>query len=176
MLDRGAPGRPVWLSRVDGHAGWASSEAMRLAKVTKDTKAPPSGQIIRDPAGNPTGVFIDGAMSLVGRAVPSSGKDDIKRHLLAAQHLVLEQGLTAVHDAGISRTVADAYRELDREGKLVVRVYGMASLPAGGELAFVSRRPPASLENARFELRAIKLFIDGAMGSRGAPPVRALPR
>ncbi len=168
LLDRAAPGRPVWLRRVDGHAGWASSEAMRLAKVDKDSKAPASGQIIRDAAGNPTGVFVDGAMGLVGRAVPSGGKDDIKRHLLVAQKAVLEQGLTAVHDAGISKSVADAYRELDREGKLIVRVYGMASLPSGGELAVVSRRPPESPQPARFEMRAIKLFIDGAMGSRGA--------
>jgi predicted amidohydrolase YtcJ len=167
-LDRAAPGRPVWLKRVDGHAAWASSEAMRLAKIEKDTKAPSGGQIIRDAGGNPTGVFIDGAMSLVGQAVPRANKDEIKRHLLAAQQVVLEQGLTSVHDAGISQTVADAYRELDRDGKLVVRIYGMASLPSGGELAFAGRRPPESLQKARFKLRAIKLFADGAMGSRGA--------
>ena len=168
VLDQAVPGRPVWLRRVDGHAGWASTEAMRLAKVEKDTQAPASGQIIRDAAGLPTGVFIDAAMSLVGRAVPSPSKDDLKRRLLAAQQLVLEQGLTSVHDAGISRSVAEAYRELDREGKLSVRIYGMASLPSGGEVAFVSKRPAAALEKARFELRAVKLFIDGAMGSRGA--------
>jgi predicted amidohydrolase YtcJ len=168
VLDQAVPGRPVWLRRVDGHAGWASSEAMRLAKVDKDTKSPPSGQIIRDAAGVPTGVFIDGAMGLVGRAVPSPSKDDIKRRLLAAQQLVLEQGLTSVHDAGISRSVAEAYRELDRERRLIVRIYAMASLPAGGEVAFVSKRPAASPEKSRFEVRAVKLFIDGAMGSRGA--------
>ena len=168
VLDQAVPGRAVWLRRVDGHAGWASSEAMRLAKVGKETQAPSSGQIIRDAAGLPTGVFIDGAMGLVGRAVPSPGEDAIKRRLLAAQQFVLEQGLTSVHDAGISRSVAEAYRELDREGRLVVRIYGMASLPSGGEVAFVSQRPAAPLENARFELRAVKLLIDGAMGSRGA--------
>ena len=144
VLDQAVPGRAVWLRRVDGHAGWASSEAMRLAKVEKDTQAPPSGQIIRDAAGDPTGVFIDGAMSLVGRAVPSPGKDDIKRRLLAAQQLVLEQGLTSVHDAGISRSVAEAYRELDREGKLVVRIYGMASLPSGGEVGVRQPAPGGS--------------------------------
>jgi predicted amidohydrolase YtcJ len=141
---------------------------MRLAKVDKHTQSPPSGQIMRHGDGSPTGVFIDGAMGLVGRVVPSPGKNDIKRRLLVAQRLVLEQGLTSVHDAGISRGVAEAYRELDREGKLVVRIYGMASLPSGGEVAFVSRRPATSLEKTRFEQRAVKLFIDGAMGSRGA--------
>jgi hypothetical protein len=73
-----------------------------------------------------------------------------------------------VHDAGISDRVAEAYRELDREGRLVVRIYAMASPPAGGEVAFASRPPQKSPPGSRFELRAIKLFIDGAMGSRGA--------
>jgi len=168
VLDAVAPRRPVWLERVDGHAGWANSEAMRRAKAGRETQAPPDGQIIRDRDGQPTGVFIDGAMSLIGRSVPPSTKDDLKRRLLAAQKLVLQNGLTSVHDAGISRLTAEAYRELDRGGQLVVRVYAMASLPSGGEVAFVSRRPQEPAPNARFELRAVKLFIDGAMGSRGA--------
>ena len=92
VLDAVAPGRPVWLKRVDGHAGWANSEAMRRAKVTKDSQAPADGQIIRDAAGQPTGVFIDGAMGLVGRAVPAPTKADLKRRLLAAQELVLQSG------------------------------------------------------------------------------------
>jgi predicted amidohydrolase YtcJ len=168
VLDAVAPNRPVWLRRVDGHAGWANSEAMRRAQVTKDTVAPKSGQIMRDDKGGPTGVFVDGAMSLVGRAVPGLAKVDVKRRLLAAQKHVLESGLTGVHDAGLSRLAIEAFRELDREGKLVVRVYGMASLPSGGEVAFVSKPPQSSAAGARFELRAVKLFIDGAMGSRGA--------
>ena len=107
-------------------------------------------------------------MSLVAQAVPGPTLNDIKRRLLAAQKLVLQSGLTGVHDAGISDRVAQAYRELDREGRLVVRIYGMALPPAGGEVAFVSRPPQNSPPGSRFELRAIKLFIDGAMGSRGA--------
>jgi predicted amidohydrolase YtcJ len=167
-LDEVSPHRPVWLKRVDGHAGWANSESMRRASVAKDTTSPPDGQILRDAAGQPTGVFIDGAMSLVGRAVPGATLDDIKRRLLAAQRLVLQSGLSGVHDAGISERVAQAYRELDRDGKLLVRIYGMASPPSGGEVAFAGRPPQKSPTSARFELRAMKLFVDGAMGSRGA--------
>jgi predicted amidohydrolase YtcJ len=140
---------------------------MRRAKVTKDTQSPPDGQIIRDKDGHPTGVFIDGAMGLVGRAVPAPGKDEVRRRLLAAQKLVLQAGLTGVHDAGISSRTAAVYRQLDRDGQLLVRVYGIASPPDGGEVEFVSRPPQASTSGSRFELRAIKLFIDGAMGSRG---------
>ena len=133
----------MWLRRVDGHAGWANSAALRLARVDKDTKAPPGGQIIRGSAGIPTGIFIDGAMSLVGKAVPAPTREDVKRNLLAAQQICLENGLTAVHDAGISQAAADAYRELEHEGKLRVRVYAMASLPSDGRWNSwaVGRRP-----------------------------------
>jgi predicted amidohydrolase YtcJ len=164
VLDAVAPKRPVWLERVDGHAGWANTEAMRRAKITRDTEAPKSGQIIRDASGMPTGVFVDGAMSLVEKAVPGPSHDDIKRRLLTAQRLALEAGLTGVHDAGISPSVAEIYRGLDRDGRLVVSVYGMAS----GNEAVVRQPPQSAPPGARFQLRAIKLFIDGAMGSRGA--------
>ena len=168
VLDRVAPNRAVWLRRIDGHAGWANTEAMRRAKITRESVAPSDGQIIRDKDGLPTGVFVDGAMGLVGRAVPPPTKLDIRRRLLAAQQLALHAGLTGVHDAGISRRTADVYRELDRDGQLVIRVYGMASLTAGDEVKFVSRPPQSGPDGARFQLRAVKLFIDGAMGSRGA--------
>jgi predicted amidohydrolase YtcJ len=167
LLDEAAPHRAVWLRRVDGHAAWASSEAMRRAGVNKNTRAPSSGQILRDSAGEPTGVFVDGAMDLVGRAIPALTRADRKRRLLAAQKIVLQNGLTSVHDAGISPTTAEIYRELDRDGQLVVRVYAMASA-SGGNTTFLTRHPEESPSGSRFEMRAIKLFIDGAMGSRGA--------
>ncbi|RUL86880.1 metal-dependent hydrolase [Tautonia sociabilis] len=168
ILDEASPDHPVWLRRVDGHAGWANSEAMRLAGVTAGSEAPSDGQIIRDDNGNPTGVFIDGAMGLVGRVVPELSADDVRRRLLLAQDAVLAVGLTGVHDAGVPAGVAAAFRQLDRDGLLKLRVYGMANPPDGRELEFVSRPPEASDPDARFRLQAIKLFIDGAMGSRGA--------
>jgi predicted amidohydrolase YtcJ len=167
VLDDAAADRPVWLSRVDGHAGWANSTAMRKAGIDKNTRAPADGQIIRGAGGQPTGVFIDGAMSLVGRVVPPPRPEDLKRRILAAQKQILEAGLTGVHDAGISEAEARVYRELDRSGRLRLRVYGMASPPPGREVEFVSHPPGKASLGARFELRAIKLFIDGAMGSRG---------
>jgi predicted amidohydrolase YtcJ len=167
VLDAVAPNRPVWLTRVDGHAGWANSEAMRRAKIVKDTTPPSDGQILRDKDGRPTGVFIDGAMNLVWRVIPPSSRAELTRHVLAAQDQILKAGLTGVHDAGLSRDEIAVYRLLDRDHKLKVRIYGMASPPSGGEVAFVRRAPSASRPGRRFELRAIKLFIDGAMGSRG---------
>lgn len=168
VLDAVAPDRPVWLTRVDGHAAWANSEALRRAGITKATQPPPDGQILRDEQGEPTGVFVDGAMGLVGRVVPGPSREDLARHILAAQAECLKVGLTGVHDAGIGAREAEVFRRLDREGKLKLRVYGMASPPEGREVEFVSTPPIARKEGRRFEMRAIKLFIDGAMGSRGA--------
>ncbi len=168
VLDRVASDRPVWLRRVDGHAAWANSEAMRRAGVTKDSQAPADGQIMRDEQGNPTGVFIDGAMGLVGKAVPAPSDREVEHRILEAQRLCLEAGLTGVHDAGLDRQDEAAFRRLDRAGKLKIRVYGMAIPPEGDEVLFVRQRPLTRKPGQRFEVRAIKLFIDGAMGSRGA--------
>ncbi len=167
-LDQVAPDRPVWLTRVDGHAGWANTEAMRRAKINKETTPPSDGQIIRDTNGQPSGVFVDGAMGLIERIVPASTLEDAKRHLLVAQRICLENGLTCVHDAGVGRRTEQAYRDLEEQGVLKLRVYAMASPPDGREVDFVSRPPASSKPGDRFEMRAIKLFIDGAMGSRGA--------
>src|SRR5262249_22578423 len=130
------------------------------------TQAPSSGQILRDASGRPTGVFIDGAMNLVARAIPRPSEADLTRHILAGQAAALEAGLTGIHDPGVPPLEEAAYRSLDRSGRLKLRVYGMAS-PGKDPVAFVSHRPVSPKPGDRFELRAIKLFIDGAMGSRG---------
>ena len=166
-LDAVAPDRPVWLIRVDGHAGWANAEAMRRAKVTRNSVAPAGGQILRDAGGEPTGVFIDDAMHLVSRAMPPPTRADFSRRILAGQELVLKQGLTGVHAMALTPGEIEAYRDLDRDGRLKLRVYGMASPPPKDPASFVAQPPLKSGPGVRFELRGIKLFIDGAMGSRG---------
>ncbi|MFO0957533.1 MAG: amidohydrolase family protein [Isosphaeraceae bacterium] len=168
VLDRVAADRPVWLTRVDGHAGWGNSEALRRAGILKGTQPPSDGQILRDADDMPTGVFIDGAMGLVERKIPASRPEDLERHILEAQRICLENGLTCVHDAGEGKAVVEAFRRLDGSKRLKLRVYGMASPPEGREPEFVSKPPEPSKPGDRFELRAIKMFMDGAMGSRGA--------
>lgn len=166
-LDAVSPDRPVWLTRVDGHAGWANTEALRRAKITPDTQPPSDGQILREAGGQPTGTLIDGAMGLVYRVIPRPRQADLERQILAGQKAVFQAGLTSIHDAGILPFEAKAYRALDEAGKLKLRVYGMAKPPKGGEVEFASHMPVATKPGARFEYRAIKIFIDGAMGSRG---------
>ena len=107
-------------------------------------------------------------MSLIDRVVPSPTKADVARRVLAAQEQILSLGMTGVHDAGLSPLNVEVFRELDRAGKLTMRVYGMLLPPAGREVETVSRPPVETVEGGRFQLRAIKLLIDGALGSRGA--------
>jgi len=168
VIDTVLPDHPVWLRRVDGHAAWANSEAMKRAGIDAATQAPSDGQIIRDANGDPTGVFIDGAMELIDRVVPAPSAETLRRRLLRAQHAAFAAGLTGVHDAGVSERMAEVYRELEAEGALTLRVYAMARPPEGREAAFVGRPPRSEDREGRFRLQAIKLFMDGAMGSRGA--------
>jgi predicted amidohydrolase YtcJ len=164
-LDSAAPDRPVFLTRVDGHAGWANSRAMTLAAITDQTPDPPGGKIVRDANGKATGVLVDRAQGLVRAKIPPPAFHQIKRQLELAAKECARLGLTGVHDAGVSREDLQAYRELIREGKLPVRVWAMI----GGEGAlwrdYVERGP----ELGDFlTVRSIKLFADGALGSRGA--------
>jgi predicted amidohydrolase YtcJ len=165
-LDRVAPDRPVFLDRVDGHAGWANAEAMRRAGITRATADPSGGRIIRDPHGEPTGIFIDRAMSLVEKAIPAPTAAEIEAAIVRAQELVLAEGLTEVHEMGISAATVEVYRALARDGRLKLRVYAMASADDADTL--VSHPPERSESRALFTLRGIKLYIDGALGSRGA--------
>jgi len=169
-LDEAAPGHPVWLSRVDGHAGWANRAAMKLAGITRATPDPPGGRIEHDASGEPTGVLIDNATDLIDRVRPAPGRERIKHWIRTALDRCAEVGLTEVHDAGVDEEEAAAYREMADAGQLPVRVYlmwsGMSLGKAGLERRL--REPPLVDYRDRLTLRAVKLMIDGAMGSRGA--------
>lgn len=168
VLDAVAPNRPVWLIRVDGHAGWANSEAMRRAGVNAETRSPPDGQVLKDDQGRPLGVFIDRAKCLINRVTPRTTREDTIRRILSAQDQALKAGLTGVHDAEMNHATAEVYRELDRQHKLKLRVYGMLRPRKGSEVETVEYAPVPTQPGDRFTLRAIKLFIDGALGSQGA--------
>lgn len=158
-----SPDHPVLLHRVDGHAALANHRAMELAGIGPGTKDPGGGRILRDSDGNPTGIFVDHAMSLFHPVLPARG--GIRGDLLAAQERCLSLGLTGVHDAGIDPPLVEAYRKLEAEGTLRLRVYGMLKMNRERESWLEEKKP---IKGERFTLRAIKVFLDGAMGSRGA--------
>ncbi|MDI3291187.1 amidohydrolase [Polyangium sp. 15x6] len=167
-LDAAAPDHPVALTRIDGHALWANAAALRLAGVDDKTADPPGGRILRDATGAPTGVFLDNAMDLVTAKIPAEPPEVIERRILRASAHVVSLGLTGVHEMGIDDRTVAVYRKLAAEGRLPIRVY--AYLAGGPNLAALSQRKPDQDPEgtAMFVLRGVKLFADGALGSRGA--------
>jgi hypothetical protein len=168
VLDAAAPGHPVALRRIDGHALWANAAAMRAAGVGRDTKDPPGGKILRDAQGEPTGVFVDHAMTLIEASMPPVPPAVRERRILKAAEVAVSLGLTGVHEMGIDDGTVAVYRALAREGRLPLRVH--AYLSGEGQMdSLPSRKPDADPDGtATFVLRGVKLFADGALGSRGA--------
>ncbi|MGD0578802.1 MAG: amidohydrolase [Bryobacteraceae bacterium] len=164
-LDGAALHNPVLLTRVDGHAAWVNSLALQLAHVTPQTPDPPGGKIIKDAAGRPTGVLIDNAQGLVRSKLPPPSADQARRQLALAARECARLGLTTIHDAGISSLELDAYRALIAADQLPLRIYAMIG-GTGPLWREYQRRGPEIGD--RLTVRAIKLFADGALGSRGA--------
>lgn len=166
-LDAIVADKPVLLERVDGHASWANSAAMKIAGITKATKDPAGGRIERDAEGHPTGVFVDSAADLVKSKVPPPNPIEAERALAKALELMTSVGLTGVHDAGVDPDTWTLYRRFGDEGRLTTRIYAMAGgMDALQKIAPV--RPTGWLYDDRLILRSVKLYSDGALGSRGA--------
>ncbi len=167
-LDQEFPDRPVWLRRIDGHAAWGNSAA--LAQADQDLSGdwqPVGGQIHRDELGEASGIFVDGAMSLVDSAVPETSGEVIDAALDLATHTLAGLGLTGVHDPGINQSLIQLYRKKIEEGKFPVRVYAMAD-GIGDTLDWLCTDGPFNHSSGRLQMRSVKLYGDGALGSRGA--------
>ncbi len=168
-LSRAAPAHPVALWRVDGHALWVNARALELAGIRASTPEPPGGRIARYPDGRPSGLLLDAAADLIMGTIPPLSAAEIEGALLAALQDLSRTGLTAVHDAGVSPEGLEAYRRLALEDRLPLRVYAMIDGQAPlRTLDEQIERWKATPEVGRLTVRAVKLFADGALGSRGA--------
>ena len=165
-IDAVVSDRPVWLRRVDGHAGWANSAAMKLAGIDRDTADPVGGKIIRDAEGRATGVFIDKAMGLINAHVPQPDKSDMRSAIRAAQDALLSQGITGVHDAGIGLMTAEVYMSMADDDDLDLRIYAMTA--GAGDVLDALGAPIRGYADDHLAIAAVKLYTDGALGSRGA--------
>lgn len=171
-LDAAFPDRPVWLRRIDGHAGWANSAAMALAgRELSGQWQPDGGRILRDADGKATGVLIDAAMALVGGAEPAPDEATRLRALELALAEAARLGLTGVHDAGVSLDTLRLLRGLADQDRLPLRVYAMADGDAEA-LDWLCREGRYRHPGGRLEMRSVKLYMDGALGSRGAALLR----
>ena len=173
-LSRAFPNNPVVLTRIDGHALLANARAMELARVTAATPDPAGGRIIRDGSGAPAGVFVDNAQQLIARAIPPATRVETRSAILAAISEANRWGLTGVHDPGENAQTISIYEELARAGNYSLRNYVMISDPGDPNSAavlrnpYIARGPQSALYDGHLWIRALKLYADGALGSRGA--------
>ena len=165
MLDSIVDHVPVILRRIDGHAAWVNSKALKIAGITKETPDPKGGRILKNKNGNPSGILIDNAVNLISQHIPKDKVDDKKRHILKAQEFLHRLGITSVHEPGVGFSVVTALRQLRDEGFLTVRVYAM--LDDNRELVklFLEEGPEG---DDVLQFKSVKIYFDGALGSRGA--------
>lgn len=162
-LDFLFPDRPVCLSRVDGHAVLVNQAALDLAGINENTKI--EGGKIEKIGGYLSGVLVDAAADKMKALIPALPIDEMKKSILAAQKKCLAAGLTGVTDAGLSLDELKAYMELEKEGKLVLRVYAMMNPDEENFRYFDSSGP---IITPHLTIRSVKLYADGALGSHGA--------
>lgn len=174
-LDKVAPNNPVYLTQTTGHYGVANSYALRLAKVTRETKDPPAGTIDRDPQGRPTGVLKESAAGLVNRLVPRFTREEERNGLLKIMADFNREGMTAVKDPSIGAEKFDLYKELEDQGKLTVRVFvlwngGRTMESATAVLKRMSAlpKPPVGFGDGMLFSGGLKMFMDGSGGARTA--------
>ncbi len=166
-LDVLIPDKPIWLSRVDGHAGWANSAAMELAGINRQTEDPNGGQIIRDENGEATGVFIDNAMALIRSNIPPLTIEETKYALSTSMSSLAKFGLTSVHDAGAGSGTITAFKQLASEQAMPIRVNVMIS---SGDESYELLLANGHYKSADdfLSINSVKIAADGALGSRGA--------
>ena len=166
-LDKAVNDRPVILSRVDGHAIWVNSKALELANINADTSAPAGGEIIKDEFGKPTGIFIDKAETLITQHMPATSAQSVSNALDAAGKHLLSLGITSTHDAGIDKTTWQVYKQRAELGTLPLRIVAMLSA-ASPDLSAMLKAGRYQDAQDFLSIRSVKIYADGALGSRGA--------
>ncbi len=170
-LDEVFPDRPVWLRRVDGHAGWVNTAALRAVGINPDSLAPPSppgGEVGVDASGRPNGIFLDAAEErLLEDKTPPPTRSQLVEQLRRALVATARFGLTGVHEAGIKPDTLAVYQEAIERGAFSIRNYAMVDGP-GALFESICVNGIIEGEGDRLWVRSLKLYGDGALGSRGA--------
>ncbi|WP_339824073.1 amidohydrolase family protein [uncultured Parasphingorhabdus sp.] len=165
-LDATVSDRPVFLSRVDGHAAWVNGAAMKAAGISASSKSP-SGGTIEKAGGNPTGIFVDTAMDLFGNAIPAPRPVENDLALGKAQDILLANGVTSIADMGTTMQDWQSFRRAGDAGQLKIRIVSYAA-GIDNMIAIGGPGPSPWLYDDHLKLAGVKLYMDGALGSRGA--------
>ncbi len=166
-LDAYVKDKPVMLIRIDGHAVWVNSKAMQLAGITINTQAPAGGEILRLKDNSASGIFIDKAENLIKSVVPTRNKESVNRALDTAGEHLLSLGITSVHDAGIDHTSWQVYKQRAQDENLPIRIFAMLAA-SDPELETMLKAGTYKDKNDLLSIRSVKVYADGALGSRGA--------
>ncbi len=167
-IDRVVTDRPVYLTRVDGHAAWVNSKALELAGIDRDTPDLQGGVILRDNDGEATGILVDATMRYVRDVIPERTDEDYARALELALYEMAKHGITSVHDARTDIYEWELYKQFADEGRLLTRIYAM--IAGTGEIfdEMAANGPFESYADDLLALHSVKISADGALGSRGA--------
>lgn len=155
---------PIFLVRVDGHAAWVNSKAITLCSIDTNTEDPDGGKIIKDAQGMPNGLLIDNAIELVRDNIPLRSIETTKKYILDACNECLRVGITEVHDMDVHIEDIEAYKELDRENKLPIR---LIQYIRGFDGEYQKHQTRPYIGN-KLKIIGLKFYADGALGSRGA--------
>ena len=175
-LSRVSPRNPVWLTHASGHAGFANAEAMRLAGIGKNTPDPEGGEILRDSHGDPTGLMNERAQDLIehvldsyrARRTPAEAEAELRQQIRLAERECLSKGITTFEDAGSPLATVDLFRKMAEHGELGLRMWVMLRAPESELAANLRRYYMIGVGSDHLTVRAIKEYMDGALGSRGA--------
>jgi predicted amidohydrolase YtcJ len=175
-LSRVSPRNPVWLTHASGHAGFANAEALQQAGVVKNTPDPAGGEILRDAHGDPTGLMNEGAQELIEHALDSyrahrtaaEADAEIRQQIKLAERECLSKGITTFEDAGSPVATVDLFRKMAEQGELALRLWVMLRGPQSELAANLKRTYTVGVGDDHLTVRAIKEYMDGALGSRGA--------
>ena len=165
-LDQLSNEHPMVFRRIDGHAIWTNTLAMKISNINSKTKNIDGGIIIRDNKSIPTGLFIDNAIDLIEDNMPEKSDADIRRHILKAQSLLNRYGITSVHDAGTSKNEIDVIKNMIKNKELTIRIFSMINNNPKDYDSFLKNGP--EIDNPFLRIESIKIYLDGALGSRGA--------
>ena len=175
LLSAVSPDNPVYLRHASGHAGFANAKAMEIAGIRNirleemPIELAEGGEIIRDPLGNPTGVFNERAMTLITKYVPENTLESDRKALKLAVEECLKYGITSFQDAGIDQSTIDLYKSAIDEGQMKIRLWAMLSGRDSTLLQhWYQQGPEIGYGNDHLTIRSIKMYMDGALGSRGA--------
>jgi predicted amidohydrolase YtcJ len=168
LLTAKVPDHPVFMDSLHGFAGWGNQMALDEAGITAETPVPVGGEMRLGEDGEPTGLFLNQAVQMLGSAVPEPSPEMLAKHVLLGLNRMATDGYTAVHEAGLDARQMRVLEELETEGKLPIRVYAMLSLRDEDLIRQWIAKGPDADNDGMLVTRTVKAYYDGALGSRGA--------